>query len=80
MREAAEALRLTAQDLKKLGVIDTIIKEPMGGAQRGPDKAITNVSKAIEKSLKELDGMTREDLVKDRRAKFVDMGSKGLAA
>ena len=47
MREAAEALRLTARDLTKLGVADRIINEPMGGAHRDPKKAIEAVGKAI---------------------------------
>jgi len=80
MREAAEALRLTAQDLLKLGVIDRIVKEPVGGAQRGPREAIDAVGKAIEAMLKDLSGKKPEALIKDRRQKFLDMGSKGLAA
>src|SRR5210317_54092 len=48
MREAAEALRLTAQDLKKLGVIDRIIPEPMGGAQRDPSTTMESVGKCID--------------------------------
>ncbi len=80
MREAAEALRLTAQDLQKLGVIDRIIKEPMGGAQRGQRETIEAVGKAIETMLQELSGKSPEALIKDRRTKFIDMGSKGLAA
>ena len=80
MREAAEALRLTAQDLQKLGVIDRIIKEPIGGAQRGPKEAVDAVGKAIEAMLKDLSGKSPQALVKDRRQKFLDMGSKGLAA
>ncbi len=80
MREAAEALRLTAQDLQKLGVIDRIIKEPMGGAQRGPKETIEAVGKAIETMLKELSGKKPDWLVRDRRTKFLEMGSKGLAA
>lgn len=80
MREAAEALRLTAQDLQKLGVIDRIIKEPLGGAQRGPRETIDAVGRAIEAMLKELSGKKPEALVRDRRQKFLDMGSKGLAA
>lgn len=80
MREAAEALRLTAQDLLKLGVIDRIVKEPVGGAQRGPREAIDAVGKAIEAMLKELSGKKPDALIKDRRQKFLDMGSKGLAA
>ncbi|MCT8330993.1 acetyl-CoA carboxylase carboxyltransferase subunit alpha [Albidovulum sediminis] len=80
MREAAEALRLTAQDLLKLGVIDRIIPEPLGGAQRGRKDAIDAVGKAIEVMLKELAGKKPAELVKDRRQKFLDMGSKSLAA
>jgi len=80
MREAAEALRLTAQDLQKLGVIDRIVTEPMGGAQRGKRDAITAVGKAIETMLGEMKGMKPDALIKDRRAKFIAMGSKGLAA
>ncbi|GAB1479405.1 acetyl-CoA carboxylase carboxyltransferase subunit alpha [Paracoccaceae bacterium] len=80
MREAAEALRLTAQDLQKLGVIDRIVKEPLGGAQRGRKETVEAVGKAIEAMLKELSGKKPDALVKDRRQKFLDMGSKGLAA
>jgi acetyl-CoA carboxylase carboxyl transferase subunit alpha len=80
MREAAEALRLTAQDLQKLGVIDRIVKEPMGGAQRGPTETVEAVGKAIETMLKELSGRKPDALVKDRRQKFIEMGGKGLAA
>jgi acetyl-CoA carboxylase carboxyl transferase subunit alpha len=80
MREAAEALRLTAQDLQKLGVIDRIVKEPMGGAQRGRKEAMDAVGKAIEAMLKELSGKKPAALIGDRREKFLDMGAKGLAA
>ncbi len=79
-KDAAEALRLTAQDLQKLGVIDRIVKEPMGGAQRGRKETIEAVGKAIETMLKELSGKKPEGLIKDRRQKFLDMGTKGLAA
>ncbi|SPH16568.1 Acetyl-coenzyme A carboxylase carboxyl transferase subunit alpha [Defluviimonas aquaemixtae] len=80
MREAANALRLTAQDLLKLGVIDRIIEEPFGGAQRKRDEAIASVGKAIGAMLEELSGRKPADLVKDRREKFLNMGSRGLAA
>ncbi|MBN2740099.1 MAG: acetyl-CoA carboxylase carboxyltransferase subunit alpha, partial [Rhodobacteraceae bacterium] len=79
MREAAEALRLTAQDLKKLGVIDRIIKEPMGGAQRDAQAAIASVGAEIELMLSELDGLKPADLIQARRKKFLDIGTKGLA-
>ncbi|MFN3822685.1 MAG: acetyl-CoA carboxylase carboxyltransferase subunit alpha [Pseudorhodobacter sp.] len=80
MREAAEALRLTAQDLQKLGVIDRIISEPTGGAQRGRAETVAAVGRALETMLGELSGKSREALIKDRRQKFVAMGSRGLAA
>ena len=80
MREAAEALRLTAQDLQKLGVIDRIVTEPLGGAQRDRKQSIAAVGKVIETLLGELSGMKPDALIKDRRRKFIDMGSKGLAA
>ena len=80
MREAAEALRLTAQDLKKLAVIDRIIKEPLGGAQRDRAAAIGAVGSELALMLGELAGKKRAELIKERRRKFLDMGSKGLAA
>lgn len=80
MREAAEALRLTAQDLLKLGVIDQIIPEPVGGAQRNRKVAMADVGKALEAMLKDLSKKKPDDLVKERRQKYLDMGSKGLAA
>ncbi|MFC6688379.1 acetyl-CoA carboxylase carboxyltransferase subunit alpha [Jhaorihella thermophila] len=80
MREAAEALKLTAQNLKKLGVIDRIIDEPRGGAHRDRPAAIAAVGKAIEEMLDELKGKKPARLVKERRRKYLDMGSKGLAA
>lgn len=80
MREAAEALRLTAQDLNKLGVCDHVIKEPMGGAQRDREATIAAVGKAIATLLSQMDGKDRETLIAARRRKYLDMGSKGLAA
>ncbi|MEZ5715552.1 MAG: acetyl-CoA carboxylase carboxyltransferase subunit alpha [Paracoccaceae bacterium] len=80
MREAAEALRLTAQDLEKLGVTDRVIPEPLGGAHRNRATAIEAVGKVLTSMLAELDGKTPKKLVRDRRKKFLDLGSKGLAA
>ena len=80
MREAAEALRLTAQDLHKLGVIDRIIAEPMGGAQRDRAATIDSVGACIEDMLAKLGGLGREELIRERRKKFLNMGGKGLAA
>ncbi|WP_299138797.1 acetyl-CoA carboxylase carboxyltransferase subunit alpha [uncultured Tateyamaria sp.] len=80
MREAAEALRLTAQDLKQLGVIDRIIPESVGGAHRHPAATIASVSAAIAGMLTELDGKDPSALIADRRKKFLDLGQTGLAA
>ncbi len=80
MREAAEALRLTAQDLKALGVIDRIVSEPAGGAQRGREDAIDAVGRAIDELLSDMSGTEADALRKARRQKYLDMGSKGLAA
>jgi acetyl-CoA carboxylase carboxyl transferase subunit alpha len=78
MKEAAAALRLTAQDLKGLGVIDVVVKEPLGGAQRDRKAAIEGVREAIRKELADLEGMSAEAIRTSRRTKFLDMGSKGL--
>jgi len=80
MREAAEAMRITAQNLLELAVIDRVIPEPLGGAHRDRDATVQAVGKAIEQMLGELKGQSREKLLKDRRAKFMAIGSKGLAA
>jgi acetyl-CoA carboxylase carboxyl transferase subunit alpha len=78
-QDAAEALKLTAQDLHKMGIIDEIVPEPLGGAQRGRREAIDAVGAAIERNLFELcrhDGAT---LRTQRREKFLQMGKKGLS-
>ena len=80
MKEAAEALRLTAQDLHQLGVIDRIVKEPVGGAHRDRKAAVEAVGKAIGAELDALSKLAPDALVAARRRKFLDMGSKGLAA
>lgn len=80
MREAAQALRLTAQDLYQLGVADRVISEPLGGAHRDQTGTIEAVGQAISDMLEELSGKSEEDLVKQRREKFLSMGKRGLAA
>ncbi|MEM1373570.1 MAG: acetyl-CoA carboxylase carboxyltransferase subunit alpha [Pseudomonadota bacterium] len=80
MREAAEALRLTAQDLRELGVCDQIIQEPLGGAHRDRDTTIRAVGTAISKLLGELTVQGADDLVSNRRKKYLAIGSTGLAA
>jgi len=80
MREAAEALRLTAQNLKELGVCDRIINEPVGGAHRDKAVALKNVRTAIKAMLKELSNKSPEKLRAHRRKKYIDLGQNGLAA
>jgi len=74
---AAQALRLTAQDLLELKVIDEIVEEPLGGAHRAPEVAIANLGGAIERALDTLAPQSREQLKAGRREKFLHMG--GLA-
>ncbi|MEM9320030.1 MAG: acetyl-CoA carboxylase carboxyltransferase subunit alpha [Pseudomonadota bacterium] len=80
MREAAEALRLTAQDLHRLGVADRIVAEPAGGAQRDRDATIKSVGQAIGGLLGELSGLQRNELITLRRQRYLKMGESGLAA
>ncbi|MGZ9809370.1 acetyl-CoA carboxylase carboxyltransferase subunit alpha [Pseudoroseicyclus sp. H15] len=80
MREAAEALHLTAQDLEQLAVIDKIVKEPIGGAHRDPAATIKAVGKEVQAQLKQLSNMGAEALRADRRRKYLGLGAKGLAA
>ena len=72
--DAAEAMKVTAQDLKGLGVIDTIVTEPLGGAHRDPDKAIATLGDAMADALSGLHNLGPDDLRRDRRDKFLAMG------
>jgi acetyl-CoA carboxylase carboxyl transferase subunit alpha len=80
MREAAEALRLTAQNLKELGVCDEVIVEPRGGAQRDNAAAIKSVGEALIRQLDSFEGKKPDAIRKARRTKYLALGSKGLAA
>lgn len=80
MREAAEALRLTAQNLKELGVCDVVIPEPRGGAHRDKASAIKSVGDALTKLLVEMDSKKPDAIRKARRTKYLALGSKVLAA
>ncbi|KQM41053.1 acetyl-CoA carboxylase carboxyltransferase subunit alpha [Sphingomonas sp. Leaf10] len=72
--EAAEAMRVTAQELKSLGVIDRIVAEPLGAAHRDKGAAITALGDAIDTALGELSGMEAASLRQARRQKFLRMG------
>ena len=75
--EAAEALKITAPDLKRLGAIDVVVKEPAGGAQKNHKVAAANVKKAVLAALKDLTGVPADELIEARYAKFRAMGSFG---
>jgi len=74
-KAAAQALKLTAEDLKGLGVIDGIIPEPLGGAHRNPEQAIDAVADAVEQALTALIGFDGDDLRQRRRQKFLRMSA-----
>ena len=76
--DAAEALKLTADDLLNLKVIDAIIEEPLGGAHRAPDETVARVDGALWAALSELEGLDGGELRARRREKFLDMGKVGL--
>ena len=72
--EAAEALKLTAQDLLKMGIIDEVVPEPLGGAQEDPQQTAQNIRESILKNLKELREQDTDTLLKSRYKKFRSMG------
>ncbi len=78
-KEAAEALRLTAQDLERLGVIDEILPEPLGGAHRSPMEAVTSVQDALQRALADFEAKSPKKLVTQRREKFLKMGKIGIS-
>ena len=78
MQEAASALKLTAQDLKSLGVIDRIIDEPLGGAHRDPTEAVHLAGKVLAEMLDDVRGMDAAALRRSRHERFMSMGTKGL--
>ncbi len=77
--DAAAALRLTAQDLRELGVVDHVIPEPLGGAHRQPQETIKAVGEAITQTLAELMKLDGRTLIVQRQAKYLEMGRKGLS-
>ena len=72
--DAAEAMRITAGHLAELGVIDRIVEEPLGGAHRDPAGAIRTLKSAIVRELDELSAMSREQILAQRRAKYLAIG------
>ena len=76
--EAAEALRLTAEDLQRLGIVDRIVGEPLGGAQRAPKAAVAQLGEAVDEALQPLLSVDGDALRLKRREKFLAMGGRGL--
>jgi acetyl-CoA carboxylase carboxyl transferase subunit alpha len=72
--EAAEAMRVTAADLKQLEVIDRIVPEPVGGAHRDPAEAIRSLGEAIGEELDAFDGLSGAEIKAARRAKYLAIG------
>jgi acetyl-CoA carboxylase carboxyl transferase subunit alpha len=77
-KEAAEAMKITAEDLIRLRVVDGIVPEPVGGAHRDPQKAIAAAGKAIDKALTDLLDLSPADLKTQRRDRFYAIGREGL--
>ena len=73
-QDAATNMKITAQDLKKLGVVDLVVSEPLGGAHRDREAAIRTVADAIEGALASLDGLPPEEVRRQRRDKFLSIG------
>ena len=76
--EAADAMKISAQDLAELGVIDEIIPEPVGGSHRSPGEVMKTVHGVLVRTLDELAGLPPEQLVSQRREKFLNLGRQGL--
>ncbi|KEO86968.1 MAG: acetyl-CoA carboxylase carboxyltransferase subunit alpha [Erythrobacter sp.] len=72
--DAAQAMKITAQHLKRLGVIDRIVKEPVGGAQRNPAEAAANLGQAINEELDALDKLDSQSLMRMREERFLQLG------
>ncbi len=77
--DAAEAMKISADDLKNLAVIDAIVPEPLGGAHRDPVQAIERLGDAIEDALGDLTGLSPDEIRKNRRQKFLQIGRAGFA-
>jgi len=78
MREAADALKLTAQNLFELKVIDKIVPEPVGGAQRNKQETINKVGIVLENVLSKLEKISSKDLMREHREKFLFVGTQGI--
>jgi acetyl-CoA carboxylase carboxyl transferase subunit alpha len=73
-QEAASSMKITAQDLIRFGVVDSVVPEPTGGAHRDPAAAISAAGEAIDAALAELRGLDPATIVRLRREKFMAIG------
>ena len=74
--EAAKAMKLTASELLKIGIIDEIIKEPNGGAHRNKEEMILLIKEALKKNLDEFVSFNREEVFEQRKQKFLEIGKQ----
>ena len=77
--DAAEAMRISAQDLLDLGVVDGVVQEPVGGAHRDAALTIERLGDAVEAAIQELETLSPDELRKQRREKFLAIGREGLS-
>jgi len=75
-QEAATSMKITAQDMLRFGVIDRILKEPVGGAHRDSAAMIANTGEAIAQTLSDLSHLDSDAIRRHRRQKFIDIGRK----
>jgi acetyl-CoA carboxylase carboxyl transferase subunit alpha len=78
-QEAATNMKITAEDMQRLGIVDAVIQEPQGGAHRAPETAIAATGDAIDSAFATLKGLTRETVRRQRREKFLNIGRSGLS-
>ena len=72
--KAAEALKLTAQDMERFKIIDEVIPEPVGGAHRNPEMAINAIGNVIENRLATLLSISKEEIIKQKEDKYLNIG------
>lgn len=77
-KDAAQAMGITPTDLLRTKIVDGIVKEPVGGAHRDPQRAIASAAKALDAALRDLEGMTPAELRRQRRDRFYAIGREGL--
>ncbi|MGO9422160.1 MAG: acetyl-CoA carboxylase carboxyl transferase subunit alpha, partial [Roseiarcus sp.] len=75
-QEAATGMKITAQDLLRFGIVDTIVSEPLGGAHRDPETAVAATGRAISEALKAMQNMSPDQIREARAEKFLAIGRK----